>query len=136
MFEESGVDTTGPHETAAAFHDALAKLAVKRPEMYPDPRNGIEELSGFDDNIPITFAHADLDKMNIILTGEGDGPCHLLAIIDWHQAGWYPKHWDFLKAQTLDSHKSEWVRVYLPKFLTKPKFRYHRSFEYVSMSTI
>jgi hypothetical protein len=129
-------DTTGPHATVSAFHDALAKVALKRPENYSDPRKEIEELSGFDDQVPIVFAHADLAKSNIILSEAGDGPCRLVAIIDWHQAGWYPQPWEYLKAALTDVYDSEWVRVWLPQFLERPEFAYERSYDYVSMATI
>ncbi|KAF1824757.1 uncharacterized protein K489DRAFT_316862 [Dissoconium aciculare CBS 342.82] len=135
-FLDGDIDTTGPHDNAADFHDALAKLALPPSETFTNPRKEVDELSGFDDRIPIKFTHADLDKSNIILSREGDGPCRLLAIIDWHQAGWYPEPWEYLKAQSLDDYDSEWVRIYLAKFLKKPKFQYLRSYEFVRMSTI
>jgi hypothetical protein len=106
-FLDGDIDTTGPHVNAAGFHDALANLALPPSEMYTNPREEVDELTGFDDIIPINFTHADLDKSNIILSKEGDGPCRLVAIIDWHQAGWHPEPWEYLKAQSLDSYKSE-----------------------------
>jgi hypothetical protein len=129
-------DTTGPHASVSAFHEALARRALRRPENFTNPRQEIEELSGFDDEVPIVFAHVDLAKSNIILSDLDDGPCRLVAIIDWHQAGWYPEPWEYLKAQFVDVCSSEWVQFYLPKFLKKPSFAHLRSFDFVAMATI
>jgi hypothetical protein len=120
----------------SAFHEALARRALRRPENFTNPRQEIEELSGFDDKVPIVFARADLAKSNIILSDPDDGPCRLVAIIDWHQAGWYPEPWEYLKAQFVDVCSSEWVQFYLPKFLKKPSFAHLRSFDFVAMATI
>jgi hypothetical protein len=81
-FLDGDVDTTGSHANAVDFHDALTNLALPPSVMFTNPHKEVDELTGFDDKIPIRLTHADLDKSNIILSKEGDGPCRLLAIID------------------------------------------------------
>jgi aminoglycoside phosphotransferase (APT) family kinase protein len=41
----------------------------------------------------IVLAHADFRPANIIVK-KG----HVTGIIDWEMAGWYPEHWEFVKA--------------------------------------
>jgi aminoglycoside phosphotransferase (APT) family kinase protein len=41
----------------------------------------------------IMFTHGDFRPANIIVK---DG--HIAGTIDWELAGWYPKHWEFVKA--------------------------------------
>jgi hypothetical protein len=84
-------NTTGLYASMSAFYEALARCALRRPENFTNAREEIEELSGLDDKVPIVFAHAYLAKSNIILLDPDDGPCQLVAMIDWHQAGWYPE---------------------------------------------
>ncbi|UNI21190.1 hypothetical protein JDV02_007201 [Purpureocillium takamizusanense] len=48
-----------------------------------------------DENVPITFAHADICPPNVLLT-EGADP-KVASVIDWGQAGWYPSYWENCK---------------------------------------
>jgi aminoglycoside phosphotransferase (APT) family kinase protein len=41
----------------------------------------------------IVFTHADFRPANIIINNS-----HVVGIIDWELAGWYPEHWEFVKA--------------------------------------
>ncbi|KAJ0133339.1 Cytochrome b2 [Fusarium oxysporum f. sp. albedinis] len=43
-----------------------------------------------------------------IMVSEG-WPCRVVAIIDWHQSGWYPDYWEFYKAEYTNHWESEWV---------------------------
>ncbi|EFZ02052.1 Protein kinase-like domain protein [Metarhizium robertsii ARSEF 23] len=66
----------------------------------------------------LVATHADLHPRNIMVewdTEEG-GTLHITAIIDWEPAGWYPEHWEFVKAlHTVDikGALADWYQ-YLP----------------------
>ncbi|KAI0691959.1 hypothetical protein C8T65DRAFT_550662, partial [Cerioporus squamosus] len=46
-------------------------------------------LQPYDFSRPPTFSHGDLQPSNIMVH-EG----HIVGIIDWAEAGWYPYCWD------------------------------------------
>jgi aminoglycoside phosphotransferase (APT) family kinase protein len=99
-------------------------------------RHEIAELSGLADDTPVRFTHADLDQANILVSTADDGPLRIVAIIDWHQSGWYPERLEVLKAQIVGEPGSDWVTKYLPKALGIPDPEYGYAFEYVSLATI
>ncbi|KNB19638.1 hypothetical protein FOXG_16872 [Fusarium oxysporum f. sp. lycopersici 4287] len=68
----------------------------------PDPYRQLLQ-----DDPGVVFTHADLHQSNIMVS-EG-GPCRVVAIIDWHQSGWYPDYWEFYKAEYTNHWESEWV---------------------------
>ncbi|RMY77093.1 hypothetical protein D0863_01515 [Hortaea werneckii] len=137
MFYDGANYPAGPFESVREFNDAFARLALRTAAVDGiDPRNTLVELRGLTDDIPAVFAHADLDLSNILISKLGEGPVQVKAIIDWHQAGWYPKYWDWLKAQSVGQFGSDWIEHYLPKFLQLPPDDYHEAFEYVSMALI
>lgn len=47
------------------------------------------------------FTHADLNRKNIMVSAraENNSEPRVVAILDWHQSGWYPLDWEWLKAQ-------------------------------------
>jgi thiamine kinase-like enzyme len=63
------------------------------PRSTNDPQR-----QGLPDDSPVFFTHADLNLVNIIVSSPDDGPARVLAIIDWHQSGWYPAYWEYCKA--------------------------------------
>jgi thiamine kinase-like enzyme len=48
---------------------------------------------------PINFTHGDLHRSNILVTPAADGPSRVMAIVDWHQCGWYPAYWEYCNAR-------------------------------------
>ncbi|KAF2862709.1 kinase-like protein [Piedraia hortae CBS 480.64] len=53
----------------------------------------------------IVATHGDLHPRNIMVTYDGtgaegvkEGSVRVSALIDWDAAGWYPEHWEFVKA--------------------------------------
>ncbi|KAI7239721.1 hypothetical protein KC330_g1783 [Hortaea werneckii] len=137
MFFDGANYPAGPFESVREFNDAFARLALRTAAVDGiDPRKTLVELRGLTDDMPAVFAHADLDLSNILISKLGEGPVQVKAIIDWHQAGWYPKYWDWLKAQSVGQFGSKWAEHYLPKFLQLPSDDYHEAFEYVSMTLI
>ncbi|KAI7202818.1 hypothetical protein KC316_g1639, partial [Hortaea werneckii] len=94
MFYDGANYPAGPFESVREFNNAFARLALRTAAVDGiDPRNTLVELRGLTDDIPAVFAHADLDLSNILISKLGEGPVQVKAIIDWHQAGWYPKYW-------------------------------------------
>lgn len=89
-----------PFNTTDEFHKSFARLAIRNPSPKCDPRQNFDELSGLRGDIPVVFTHADLDFSNIVISKSGDAPPRIVAIIDWHQSGWYPEPWVWLKAQS------------------------------------
>ncbi|KAI7502590.1 hypothetical protein KC367_g2135 [Hortaea werneckii] len=137
MFHDGEHYPAGPFESVREFNDAFARLAHPTAAVDDiDPRKTFVEMRGLTDDRPAVFAHADLDLSNILISKIDEGPARVKAIIDWHQAGWYPQYWDWLKAQSVGQFGSEWVEHYLPKFLQLPPDGYHEVFEYVSMALI
>ena len=79
------------------------------PSKIPDPfRNSLPDTS------PITFTHADLHPSNILVSTDGR---QIVAIIDWHQSGWYPGYWEYCKAVFTAEPGGEWETDYVPRFL-------------------
>ncbi|KAJ3737267.1 kinase-like domain-containing protein [Lentinula guzmanii] len=58
----------------------------------------------------ITFTHSDLNPSNILVKDD-----HIVAVIDWEFAGWYPEYWEYtqLVMQNLHLRPREelWKRV-------------------------
>ncbi|OTA55885.1 hypothetical protein K449DRAFT_376262 [Hypoxylon sp. EC38] len=121
IFSEAGDPHAGPFENITQFHDFFARYSCRH---HPDwnPRRDFPELAGLTDDRPIVFTHADLAKCNILMTPrEGDSPPRVAAIIDWHQSGWYPCDWEWLKAQwTCDPlwdgyRDTDWISKFIPE---------------------
>lgn len=74
----------------------------------------------------IVFTHADLGPRNILIDDNG----HVTAILDWEYAGWYPEHWEYIRAFRTMNYQSDWVD-YLSTILPP---RYEK--EYVGMLAI
>ncbi|KAM3421445.1 hypothetical protein BST61_g1839 [Cercospora zeina] len=87
------------------------------------------ELAGLRDDIPVVFTHADLDFSNIILSDSQDGPVRIKAIIDWHQSGWYPEPWEWLKSQSVVGPHSDWAKKYLSRVLESVPYEYFYAWE-------
>ncbi|KAL8387344.1 hypothetical protein RB595_009974 [Gaeumannomyces hyphopodioides] len=68
----------------------------------------------------IVMTHGDLHPRNImVVTGasdDGEADIRVTSILDWELAGWYPEHWEFVRAlSTIGSRErwNDWVE-YLP----------------------
>ena len=42
----------------------------------------------------IVFTHGDLAPRNVLVLEDGT----VSGLIDWEYAGWYPEHWEYVKA--------------------------------------
>lgn len=72
---------------------------------------------GLLDDVPIVFTHNDLHRSNIMMSKLDSGPLRILAIIDWHQSGWYPAPWEFFKTRVTCKEKDAWEVDYIFEFL-------------------
>lgn len=97
-----------------AFLDRFSTLYLDRiprhPNAQPDPYR-----KDLPDNVPITFTHSDFHRANIIVSAAG--PPKILAILDWHQSGWYPAYWEYCKAQYVADPESEWATKHINSFI-------------------
>lgn len=68
---------------------ALAGLLARGVTQanHMDRRTRYLGLEGLTDGVPVAFTHADLNLSNILLPRPPDGPFHIVAVIDCHQAG-------------------------------------------------
>jgi aminoglycoside phosphotransferase len=114
----------GPFHSVTEFHDWLSLLIRpgfehhwpgKKPSEIPDPYR--ESLP---DAAPVVLTHGDLHPSNIMVST--DSPCKVVAIIDWHQSGWYPDYWEFCKAVFTAEVNGEWMNRYIPLFLDDSGF--------------
>ncbi|KAF5675301.1 phosphotransferase family [Fusarium denticulatum] len=112
----------GPFSPAAKFHNCMSDMfkwlaTADDPDLDPTSITNPDRKM-LPDDCDIQFTHADLNPVNIMVSK--DSPCHVLAILDWEQSGWYPAYWEFCKAElTIEPH-SEWQAVYWPKILGVP----------------
>ncbi|KAI5787785.1 kinase-like domain-containing protein [Pyronema domesticum] len=81
------LNTAGPFRSVKEFHDWFFGLLRWKNEPY---RRDVP------DDAPIVFTHADFDPSNIIVPSFGRP--EILALVDWHGAGWYPAYWEYSKA--------------------------------------
>ena len=79
----------GPFADTHSFNDFFTQPNWGGPPASQTPEDVHPMRAGLPD-VPIRFAHSDLHRSNIMITSEGQHP-RVLAIIDWHQSGWYPE---------------------------------------------
>ena len=122
----------GPFPNVESFHDWFARLSFRRrQDILP---SDIPELSGLSNEKPVFFTHGDLHRSNILISLPEAGPACAIAVIDWHQSGWYPRYWEFLKAIWTSDIYGEWAQKYIPQFLEPASLDYWRAFEWITLS--
>lgn len=102
----------GPFDTEALFNDHIALNMAS--SLTPEPQRRFLRSLMKDDH-EIVFTHGDMHPSNILVK---DG--HVVAILDWEMAGWYPEHWEWCKALFLDRWEldgwygglKDWLRPY------------------------
>ncbi|KAJ3777213.1 kinase-like protein [Lentinula raphanica] len=96
-----------PVNTVAEFHELLFEevswtTRLERLRLIAQPVHSKDHR--------ITFTHSDMNASNILVKDD-----HLVAIIDWEFAGWYPEYWEYtqLIMQNLHLRPREefWRRV-------------------------
>lgn len=121
----------GPFPTVKTFNDYFIHLMWTGPGL-PDPKYIHPQRAGLPDNVPVFFTHADLTPTNIILSPSQSGqPTRVVAIIDWHQSGWYPAFWEACKSIYNATPNSTWGKglpaVFAPYHELPPPFMWMRN---------
>ncbi|KAI8966426.1 kinase-like domain-containing protein [Daldinia sp. FL1419] len=133
IFSDAGNPHAGPFENITQFHDFFARYSCR---LQPDwnPRRDFPELAGLTDDRPVVFTHGDLDRSNILIfPRDGESPPRVAAIIDWHQSGWYPSDWEWLKAESRCEPFWEGGRdtAWLLKIIMPADQDYHVAWEFI-----
>ena len=94
----------GPFDSVKAFTDHFFALAKNMPG-YPDHPFFKLLRGAFSDDSSIVFTHTDIYTTNIIMSSTSTD---VLGIIDWHEAGWYPEFWEYLKTSWGINTNDDW----------------------------
>ncbi|KAI9657345.1 MAG: hypothetical protein M1821_003025 [Bathelium mastoideum] len=131
IFRDAGDLQAGPFKEIASFHTFFARYSCR---LHPEwnPRRDFPELVGLTDNRPVVFTHSDLHPSNIVISKRDKTPPRVVAIIDWHQSGWYPSDWEWLKSQwTCDPDDRTWITDWLPLILEPADDEYFTAWDYI-----
>jgi hypothetical protein len=91
IFRDNHPPHPGLFSSIPSFHPAHPIFHVLAPTT-PPPIHAAPSSS------PIKFTHRSLHPTDILVSPLGTGPARIVAIIDWHQSGWFPEYWEFYKA--------------------------------------
>jgi len=105
-------------------------MQVHWAQTPSDPPNKIHPMRRDIPDELISFVHADLHRSNILITSAEKGPARVMAIIDWHQSGWYPAYWEYCKARLTAEFGDEWVTKYIPRIM-QPREEAWNCFNYI-----
>jgi len=101
--------TFGPFKTVQDFHfwlrDELTPAGAKH-NIEEDEWRDIEKMVAMQDAAswpPPVFTHGDLNPANILVRGG-----HVVGIIDWEFAGWYPHYWGYTSAWYGNITRTDW----------------------------
>ena len=76
---------------------------------FSDDFHQVRELLAKSHNHAITFTHGGLHQANITVNNG-----HVVAILDWERAGWFPEYWESASAVTNCSFfRDGWGQVIL-----------------------
>ncbi|KFZ25047.1 hypothetical protein V502_00471 [Pseudogymnoascus sp. VKM F-4520 (FW-2644)] len=110
-----GREPAGPFQCSTSFYDWFSQIASPRPY---DPEAPIHPMRlGLPNDPSIVLTHADLHRSNIMVTKLDSEAPRILAIIDWHQSGWYPAAWEFFKTGMTCRGQDKWEYEYIFEFL-------------------
>ena len=109
----------GPFDTEQQFNESNWGDLV---QSAPDLLRHYAKYALTDDH-EIVFTHADISPRNILVE-EG----HVIVILDWEDAGWYPAYWEYTQVLRQLKLVPDWPE-YISRILP-PKFER----EYVGMS--
>jgi serine/threonine protein kinase len=93
--------SSGPFKSEEDFNATIADtfIAKSKGQVGPYIRGMVNAHKH-----GIVFTHGDLRPDNIIVKNG-----RVAAIIDWEMAGWYPDHWEFVKAFYLEVFTDDWA---------------------------
>ncbi|KAL7938312.1 kinase-like domain-containing protein [Trichoderma chlorosporum] len=102
----------GPFETERAFNRyILEDIATTTPEMVR-----LYARYSLWNHHEINFTHGDFAPRNIII----DENYKVAAILDWEESGWYPEHWEYIKAfahlQPMEDWPDYLMHIFPPKY--------------------
>ncbi|KAL7285153.1 hypothetical protein ACG7TL_000245 [Trametes sanguinea] len=101
----------GPFASERAFWDWRTTLYKRFGEIHPPTATLIEDIRRSNPcDHPIVFTHGDINRRNILVRVNGDGPddIEIIAVLDWEQAGWRPIYWESLKWTFVDGTTPVW----------------------------
>ncbi|KAF7514530.1 hypothetical protein G7054_g15235 [Neopestalotiopsis clavispora] len=114
----------GPFRTLREFHDWLVR-PPKRLQAQSIYWHNITTQLG--DEYPIVFTHGDINARNVLVR-QG----HVVAILDWEYAGWYPAYWEYVfTMRGLDNIDWETLGCHAPSL-----FPQHYDLEYILLGFI
>ncbi|RDB19914.1 hypothetical protein Hypma_012967 [Hypsizygus marmoreus] len=103
----AGIRLFGPFPSVAKFNDFLIDAA----EIYMDPDALPGIRAQMSDTSRIVCTHGDLAPRNIFVKGG-----KIVAIIDWEESGWFPEHWEYVKARWCSGLDKSWNER-IPEFI-------------------
>lgn len=112
---QRAVPEGGPFDSEQEFNKFVLGYLIK---SLPNILRHYAE-SGLLDHHEIVFTHGDFAPRNILVEGD-----RVTAIIDWEFAGWYPEHWEYIRAFRDWNSMPDWSQ-YLVQILP---LRYEREF--------
>ncbi|KAI8974758.1 kinase-like domain-containing protein [Trametes punicea] len=101
----------GPFANERDFYDWRVSRFKPFGDIHPPTAARIAEIRrAMPDNHPIVFTHGDINRRNVLVRVDGDGPddVEITALLDWEQAGWRPIYWESRKWLFEDSGTPEW----------------------------
>ena len=88
----------GHFESEKEFNEFIMGDLVKMPDLlYHYSKYALME------NHEIVFTHGDFAPRNILVEGD-----RVTAVLDWEDAGWYPEHWEYIKAMAVLKPMPDW----------------------------
>lgn len=94
-----------PCKDEKAFNaQTMAPTQYPRIKTFPNYEHDMQVAERLH-SVPhrIVFSHGDLYPWNIQVSDDG----HVVAILDWEAAGWYPEYWEFTTA--MRSTRAGWL---------------------------
>jgi serine/threonine protein kinase len=96
----------GPFDGTEQFYAFRNHDFIRASPKYSDIHSLLDESK--ERLRTIVFTHGDLSPRNILVK---DG--HIIAVIDWESAGWYPDYWEFTRVPVSNYDCEEFTRLLL-----------------------
>jgi hypothetical protein len=117
VFTDTCYPDAGPLLSVSAFQDYFISAYGPLRGSYSKDWRTHPYHSFFADDFPLMFTHADLQRSNTMVS-VGPNP-RVVAVIDWHQSGWYPAYGEYGKARWTARFGEEWDDKYVPMFVNR-----------------
>ena len=107
----------GPYETEDAFNKGIVK-AIKNCSDSAWANTICDKVLALKSH-DVVFSHGDLMPWNILVRGST-----VVVVLDWENAGYYPEHWEYVKALFMPGWDDESInRVMKPYLAEQAIFR-------------